>query len=108
MPISPTELNPNHPNLQKSARVSHTRERGPMRVRPIATGQMMLPNIFSSTSTFYLMGPLGQQAKLSKKASTRWISFEQASDLISQRNDQLARDLAVLRAAEGAFRGGSL
>jgi hypothetical protein len=67
-------------------------------------GQMMLPGI--STTTFYLMGPLGRQGKLEKEiTTTRWINFEKAPDLISQSTNKIGRerDLLVLRAAKEAF-----
>jgi hypothetical protein len=59
-----------------------------------------------STAASYLMGPIGRQGKFERHtAATRWISFEQAADLISQTTTKIGqqRDLTILRAAKEAF-----
>ncbi len=60
----------------------------------------------TSTTAFFLMGPLGKQGKAgAETATTRWVGFDEAAGLIGQTTSKAgrARDLAVLRAAEAAM-----
>jgi ADP-ribose pyrophosphatase YjhB (NUDIX family) len=69
-----------------------------------------IPVIFDATAStiaFYLMEPIGRQGKSEKgTATTRWVTFEGALDLISQTkiNANRSGDLAVLRAAKEVFK----
>lgn len=68
-----------------------------------------LPQAFSgttSTSAFYLMEPTSRQGKLDEKTTrTRWLSPEEASELIKQTKTSLGRrrDLSILHAAREVF-----
>lgn len=65
----------------------------------------VIPGAFSGTTTssaFFLAGPIGKQAKPTNETSaTRWVGFDEATDLISQTKSKTGRDrdLAILRAA---------
>lgn len=66
----------------------------------------VIPEVFPGTTTssaFFLAGPVGKQGKpTSETSTTRWVSFDEATDLISQTKSKAGRDrdLAILRAAQ--------
>ena len=68
-----------------------------------------LPKVFggtTSTTAFFLMEPLGKQGEFtSETIQTRWVSFDEAPDLIAQTKTATGRkrDLAVLEAARLQF-----
>jgi 8-oxo-dGTP pyrophosphatase MutT (NUDIX family) len=56
----------------------------------------------TTSSAFFLAGPVGKQGKLTNETSaTRWVSFGEATELISKTKSKIGRDrdLAILRAA---------
>ena len=65
----------------------------------------VIPQAFPGTTTssaFFIAGPLGKQGKPTNETSaTRWVHFDEATDLISTSKSKLGRDrdLAILRAA---------
>lgn len=65
----------------------------------------VIPGVFSGTtssSAFYLAGPLGKQAKPTNETmATRWVGFEDAAELIAQTASKTGRDrdLAILDSA---------
>ena len=69
----------------------------------------VIPEAFPGTTTssaFYLAGPIGKQGKpTNETSSTRWVSFDEAVDLISQTNSKTGRerDLSILRAARAVM-----
>ena len=68
-----------------------------------------LPKVFggtTSTTAFFLMEPLGKQGEFTNETiQTRWVSFDEAPDLIAQTKSAIGRkrDLAVLEAARLQF-----
>lgn len=74
----------------------------------------ILDQVFAGTTTssaFFLAGPIGRQAATdSETSATRWVSIEEATQLISQTKTKTGRyrDLAILRAAQEAARAQSI
>ncbi|MFC7734275.1 NUDIX domain-containing protein [Roseomonas sp. GCM10028921] len=70
----------------------------------------LIPRVFAGTTTttaFFLMGPRGSQKSFNSETSaTRWVTFEEAEQLIAETKTKSGRerDLTVLRAAQNAMK----
>lgn len=68
-----------------------------------------IPTIFrgtTSTTAFYLVGPIGRRRKIGKEtANTRWVGFDEARELISKTEsaEGRRRDWEALQAAKEIF-----